>query len=123
MIKIINPEAPAVKTVSEMGKNKVALVTLGKGHKLSEVMKKKSTLREKKPYSRVFIEPQKTIAEQRTEANIRALAKATRGVGYQRGRVTDAAKDQTNVQGNQRPKPDTTDNNQATETQQQKDRE
>ena len=87
VMKSIDPSAPDVKTVSEVGKNKVALVTLGKGHSVSEVMKKKSTLKDRKPYSRVFIEPQKSIAEQRAEANIRALTRATKGLEYRRGKV------------------------------------
>ena len=115
---------PATSAYTEMGKNKVALVTLGKGHKISEIMKKKAALREKKPYTRVFIEPHKTIMEQRTEANIRTLAKATKGVEFKRGRVTEGGKnkvgqteansdqDQNNGNNRNNPKPGTSGNRQ-----------
>ena len=70
----------------------MALVTLGKGHTVSEVMRKKAALKDKKPYSRVYIEPQKSIAEQRAEANIRALTKAAKGLEYRRGKVMEKQK-------------------------------
>ena len=88
-MRTIDPDAPDVAAIKETGNKKVALVTLGKGHKISDVMKKKKVLKDNKNYSKVFVEPQKSLSEQRAEANMRALARATQGVSYKRGRVVE----------------------------------
>ena len=68
VIKMIDEKAPQVSKIKKLGTSKAALVTLGKGHKTAHVMRKKATLKRKAPYSRVFIELQKSIQEQRQEA-------------------------------------------------------
>ena len=113
LLKSIDPNAPDVLKIETLGKSKNALVTLGENHTIGEVMKKKSCLKNNKEYSKVFIEPQKSITEQKQEASLRMLARATNGLKFRRGQIVA---DENNTTG-----PKTKNNNATTQDDIQKD--
>ena len=94
VLKSINKDAPEPEEIKEIGQGKVAQVTLAKEHKIGQVMKHKSSLRNSQQYKKVYIEPKKSILEQKQEATLRALARATKGVTFRRGQIVEEKKEE-----------------------------
>ena len=99
LLKTLDSKVPKIASVAQLGNSNIIIVTLGNGHNIGDVLKLKRELRKHKQYERVYIDVEKSIAEQRAEASLRAIANVTPGLKYLRGQL-QADKDNPR---NQRP--------------------
>ena len=86
LIKILDPDAPDVQKVESRGKT-VGIVQLGQGYKAKIILDKKRTLRTTKPYTKVYLEEEKSKEELKMDASLRAIARVTKGLEYRGGQI------------------------------------
>jgi len=87
LLQTLDRKAPDILTAKLIGNNNIIIVTLGKNHKIGDVLKVKRDLRKHKQYERVYIDVEKSITQQKAEASLRAIANVTPGLKFQRGQL------------------------------------
>lgn len=87
LLKSLDEKAPDIISATKMGSSNVIKVMLGPDHTIGDVLKVKRELRKSKIYEKVYIDKEKSVAEQKTEASLRAIAYVTPGLIFRRGQL------------------------------------
>ena len=87
LLKTLDVKAPDILDATKIGSSNVLKITLGPGHTIGDVLKVKRELKNSKTYEKIYIDKEKSVSEQKTEASLRAIAYVTPGLTFYRGQL------------------------------------